>query len=106
MFLRRARALEPQNVPPTSPTRPRPKILFFVKLFGSNVSQADKDAAKARVKQLARNSLTLLKESATLAKDAAGDAAVPGLSIGLQALATVLETIEVGIGSPFHHRMR
>lgn len=87
MFLRRAaRMLEPQ-------------IPFFVKRFGGNVSQTDKDAAKARAKHIAANALSLLKESATLAEDAAGDAAVPGLSIGLQALATVLEMIQVSIQS-------
>lgn len=96
MFLRRARALEPQNVPPTPPTRPRPTTPFLKKLFGSNVSQADKDAAKARVKQLLGDALSLLRTTATLAADAAGDSAVPGLSIGLQALAEVLGKIEVG----------
>ena len=97
MFLRRARALEPQNAPPTLPTRPRLTTPFLVKLFGSNVSQADKDATKAYIKELVRNALSLLRTTATLAADAAGDTVVPGLSIGLQALAEVLQKIEVSI---------
>lgn len=97
MFLRRGRGLEQNAAPLSPPIRPRSSTPFLVKLFGSNVSRADKDAAKARVKRLLGDALSLLRTTATLAADAAGDSAVPGLSIGLQALAEVLEKIEVCI---------
>ena len=95
MRLRRARALERNSASFTSPTQSSPP--FLARLFGKNVPQADKDAARARVRQLIGAALNLLQTAADLAADVAGDAAIPGLSIGLQALATVLEKIEVGI---------
>lgn len=79
-----------QTRPSTAPSVP-PSSQTHYRLFGISL---DKNATKARMKDAATAALELMQTGSRLAGDATGDVAIPGLSIGLKALAEVLRKVQ------------
>lgn len=60
-------------------------------------AQPPESTAVARMKALAGDSLEMLETVTRLAADATGNVPVPGLSIGLKALAEILKRLQVRV---------